>query len=152
MNRCVNIYSVIQHVHLKQVQECENGSKGNQGSQRGNDNGGSFAPVQIIYFDSTASTSVEIRPKKRWTFLQNKLLLCALARVFSYRSSINKVSLKMVSRLRFFINILNFFRGMGVGREGRGSLPPWILTCLAKKGYFLSFNREKINFTTFGPP
>jgi len=35
---------------------------------------------------------------------------------------------------------------------GRGALtPPWILKFSAKKGCFLSFEREKSNFTTFGP-
>ena len=34
----------------------------------------------------------------------------------------------------------------------RGALTPWILKFSAKKGCFLSFEREKSNFTTFGPP
>ena len=41
---------------------------------------------------------------------------------------------------------------MGVGRGGRGPLTTWILKSLAKKGYFLSFEWEKTNFTTFNPP
>jgi len=38
---------------------------------------------------------------------------------------------------------------MGVGR---GALPPWILKVSAKKVFFLSFEWEKSNFTTFGHP
>ena len=38
---------------------------------------------------------------------------------------------------------------MGVGG---GALHPWILKFSATKGYFLSFEREKLNFSTFGPP
>jgi len=37
-----------------------------------------------------------------------------------------------------------------VGRRGRGH-PPWILK-FSEKGYFFSFEWEKANFTTFGPP
>jgi len=36
------------------------------------------------------------------------------------------------------------------GQGGQG--PPWILKSLAKNGCFLDFEREKSNFTTFGPP
>jgi len=42
--------------------------------------------------------------------------------------------------------------GMGVGMEAWGSWHPWILKILAKKGWFLSFEWEKTNFTTFGHP
>jgi len=42
---------------------------------------------------------------------------------------------------------------MGVGRGSRGALAPsWILKISAKKGCFLSFEWDKINFTTFSPP
>jgi len=40
---------------------------------------------------------------------------------------------------------------MGVGRGGRGALLPWILKFSTKKGCFLSFEKEKSNFTTFSP-
>jgi len=46
------------------------------------------------------------------------------------------------------------FKKMTVGpwaSEG-GALHPWILKFSATKGYFLSFEREKLNFSTFGPP
>ena len=41
---------------------------------------------------------------------------------------------------------------MGVGREGRGANPPWILKISEKTGCFLSFALDKPNFSTFGPP
>jgi len=41
---------------------------------------------------------------------------------------------------------------MGVGKRGGGALAPWILKSPAKKGCFLSFEGEKSNFDTFGPP
>jgi len=40
--------------------------------------------------------------------------------------------------------------GMGVGRGALASI--WIMKVSAKKSYFLSFEREKTNFATFGSP
>jgi len=36
--------------------------------------------------------------------------------------------------------------------EAGGFFPPWILKFSAKKGCLFSFEWEKTNFTTFGPP
>jgi len=51
--------------------------------------------------------------------------------------------------------LARFFRMatvMGVGRAGSGGpRPPWILKISAKKGCFLGVEKEKTNFTTFGP-
>jgi len=42
---------------------------------------------------------------------------------------------------------------MGVGKGSRGrARAPLAFENSNKKGYFLSFEWEKMNFTTFGPP
>jgi len=41
---------------------------------------------------------------------------------------------------------------MGVVRGGQEGKSPWILIIAAKKCCLLSFELEKRNFTTFGPP
>jgi len=41
---------------------------------------------------------------------------------------------------------------MGVGRGGKGAETTLDIHNFSKKGYFLSFEWEKTNFTTFGLP
>ena len=60
--------------------------------------------------------------------------------------------------MQLFFETSSFIRGLLTtthiqwASAGRGQISRWILKFLAKKGYFLSFEREKPTFATFPPP
>jgi len=60
--------------------------------------------------------------------------------------------------MQLFFETSSFIRGLlktthiQWASAGRGQISRWILKFSAKKGYFLSFEREKPTFATFPPP
>jgi len=56
------------------------------------------------------------------------------------------------STVESFGKVFHIFHSVESWASERGGMTPLDFEIFSKKGHFLSFEREKLNFATFGPP